>query len=173
MPRTTYFHATLALALGVMGCAHCETCDDFPAPAYGPPPGHVQHVVSGAPIMTSVPGAAVSTVTPQGQVVSSPAATTSSQPGSPAVTPSSDTGAAPNTPSLESPPSSEETGPKPDSGKPALSPIEPDRGNAPGGTLPTTPPDLPGEGLPPIAPPPATGAGTTAPGGALTPLPNP
>ncbi len=26
----------VAMAAGVVGCAHCDTCDDFPAPCAGP-----------------------------------------------------------------------------------------------------------------------------------------
>jgi hypothetical protein len=32
MPRSRWFLAAAALATAAIGCAHCDTCDDFPTP---------------------------------------------------------------------------------------------------------------------------------------------
>jgi len=53
----------VAVAAGVVGCAQCDTCDDFPAPCVGPncgqnsytPPGYVAPTMSQGPAMTPPP----------------------------------------------------------------------------------------------------------------------
>ena len=41
------------VASGVVGCAQCDTCDDFPAPCTGPNCGHNHAPMPlGAPVMT-------------------------------------------------------------------------------------------------------------------------
>jgi hypothetical protein len=36
MSRLKAFLVAAGLAVGAVGCAHCDTCDDFPAPCTGP-----------------------------------------------------------------------------------------------------------------------------------------
>jgi hypothetical protein len=62
MSRISLLLVAAAVAAGVVGCAQCDTCDDFPAPCTGPncgqnqpgvldymPPGPGQPAGSGAP----------------------------------------------------------------------------------------------------------------------------
>ncbi|HWE40166.1 MAG TPA: hypothetical protein VG406_26680 [Isosphaeraceae bacterium] len=52
MARTGLLVLATALAAGTVGCAHCDICDDFPAPCNGP------GCYGGAPVgpMTMTPG---------------------------------------------------------------------------------------------------------------------
>ena len=36
MSRTSLLLAAFSLAVGMTGCTHCDTCDDFPTPCTGP-----------------------------------------------------------------------------------------------------------------------------------------
>jgi hypothetical protein len=42
MSRIYLLLAAAALSAGALGCAQCDTCDDFPAPCTGPNCGHNQ-----------------------------------------------------------------------------------------------------------------------------------
>jgi hypothetical protein len=68
MSRISLLLVAASVAAGVVGCAQCDTCDDFPAPCTGPncgqnragvldymPPGPGQPAGSGAP-PSSAPG---------------------------------------------------------------------------------------------------------------------
>lgn len=64
MSRPGRLAAALALALtasGALGCAHCDTCDDFPAPCLGGdclgggPPPMVGSPVAAGPAVESAP----------------------------------------------------------------------------------------------------------------------
>jgi hypothetical protein len=57
MSRSSLLLVAAALAAGGSGCAHCDTCDDFPAPCTGPncgyqgyPIGPEIHAGPGVPI---------------------------------------------------------------------------------------------------------------------------
>lgn len=51
MSRSSLLLVAAALAAGGFGCAHCDTCDDFPAPCAGPNCGS-----QGYPIGSEIPG---------------------------------------------------------------------------------------------------------------------
>ena len=63
MSRISLLVVAVAVAAGVVGCAQCDTCDDFPTPCIGPncgqPPGILDLVgQQGSPVMgPSVPSA--------------------------------------------------------------------------------------------------------------------
>jgi hypothetical protein len=48
MPRSSLLLVAAALAAGTIGCAHCDTCDDFPTPCTGPNCGYAG-LLPGAP----------------------------------------------------------------------------------------------------------------------------
>jgi hypothetical protein len=79
-----------AVAASVVGCAHCDTCDDFPAPCSGPDCGH-----HAAP-----PGFAAPTMTYSAPAPASPAG----QPGLAPATDNDAAGPAPAVPSATTPP---------------------------------------------------------------------
>jgi hypothetical protein len=67
MSRISLLLVAAAVAAGVVGCAQCDTCDDFPAPCTGPNcgqnqnlggvPGLAPTMSQGAPVMgVSTPG---------------------------------------------------------------------------------------------------------------------
>ncbi|WP_435020702.1 hypothetical protein TA3x_001973 [Tundrisphaera sp. TA3] len=89
-----------AVASGVVGCAQCDTCDDFPAPCTGPNCGH-EHAPMGyaAPTMAySAPATGI----PAGQPGLAPAADDDAAGPAPAV-PSPTTPPAPETTSPPAP----------------------------------------------------------------------
>lgn len=43
MPRPSLLVLAASAAAIAVGCAHCDTCDDFPAPCTGPNCGHPYH----------------------------------------------------------------------------------------------------------------------------------
>ena len=60
--------AALGLAAGAIGCAHCDTCDDFPAPCVGGTCG-------GPPVMAAPPPMAMGpTILEAAPLTSTPAA---------------------------------------------------------------------------------------------------
>ena len=73
MSRTGKLAAALGLSLvGVLGCAHCDTCDDFPAPCVG-----ANCAGGGAPIYAAAPAMATAPYADEAQLA--PAAPTTSQ----------------------------------------------------------------------------------------------
>ena len=76
MSRSSLLLVAAALAAGGFGCAHCDTCDDFPAPCTGPNCGF-----QGYPIGAELPGGPIvpipagpSDLAPVGPPVGGPAA---------------------------------------------------------------------------------------------------
>ncbi len=67
--------AGLALTMGSVGCAHCDTCDDFPAPCTGPncgyPYNHGGDVYAGAPAPASADASMSAPAAPAPSSVSS------------------------------------------------------------------------------------------------------
>ena len=76
MSRSSLLLVAAALAAGGFGCAHCDTCDDFPAPCTGPNCGF-----QGYPIGAELPGGPIvpipagpSDLVPVGPPIGGPAA---------------------------------------------------------------------------------------------------
>ena len=104
-----------ALAAGGFGCAHCDTCDDFPAPCTGPNCGF-----QGYPIGAELPGAPVdpipagpSDLVPVGPPLGGPAAEPTPSPLSPAPPAGSPTTPETPAPLPDSPPTPAEVAPSP------------------------------------------------------------
>jgi hypothetical protein len=60
MSRISLLLVAAAVAAGVVGCAQCDTCDDFPAPCTGPncgqnQPGILDYMPQGAASMGAPP----------------------------------------------------------------------------------------------------------------------
>jgi hypothetical protein len=88
MSRLSLLVASAALGLAAVGCAHCDTCDDFPAPCNGPNCGMTSgYGMSGpqtapttaAPAQPPAAGAAAAPTTPS-ETPAAPGATTTSPP---------------------------------------------------------------------------------------------
>jgi hypothetical protein len=60
MSRHCLMVVAVSLAAGLVGCAHCDTCDDFPTPAMGPYNGMPSYVGATAVPAESPAPAAVS-----------------------------------------------------------------------------------------------------------------
>ncbi|GAC1341313.1 MAG: hypothetical protein NVSMB14_06600 [Isosphaeraceae bacterium] len=84
MPRSNLLPLVALLAAGVVGCAHCDICDDFPAPCTGPgcytggAPGAPMMVPAGAPVPVSnaaagAPGPVISNRNSAGPAMPPPA----------------------------------------------------------------------------------------------------
>jgi hypothetical protein len=60
MTRSRMLAVAMGLAVGAVGCAHCDTCDDFPAPCIGGNCGGMGGPMPGMAMapMTSEPAAA-------------------------------------------------------------------------------------------------------------------
>jgi hypothetical protein len=117
MTRLNAVLVAAGLAVGAVGCAHCDTCDDFPAPCVGPNCGgqYGAYATGNQPApyagptttttTTVAPGASLGPVIDSvGPAPTVPGGATST-PGTPAVNPAP-AGATP-------PPPGEPTGPRP------------------------------------------------------------
>lgn len=100
------FVGLTALVLGVAGCAHCDTCDDFPVPCSGTGGCDASGPIMTGPTIMVAPGAAVPIQSGTGQVSLAPAAE------APPIVNS--TGAAPITPAVR-PATGAESPPPPES----------------------------------------------------------
>lgn len=79
MSRPSLLVLAASAAAFAVGCAHCDTCDDFPAPCTGPYCGHPyqsSYPIAGGPMVGPVDGAPIAA-----PIVSNPA------PGAPSVQP--------------------------------------------------------------------------------------
>jgi hypothetical protein len=117
MTRLSAVLMAAGLAAGAVGCAHCDTCDDFPTPCVGPNCG-------GGPMgVYAMASGPVS--------YSAPAGATTSAPAGAALAPANDgAGPAPTAPAAGAPPAAAPPTPSPFESKP---------------TTPTPTPPLPGE----------------------------
>lgn len=113
MSRPSLLVLAASMAAVAVGCAHCDTCDDFPAPCTGPNCGypyqatfpfddgmHVEPIVTGPIGM------------PAGQIVSGPVGTPSVVPPSP--TPANGSAPADSPPASPSPSRGADDGPSAD-----------------------------------------------------------
>jgi hypothetical protein len=109
MLRLRFLMASAALSVGAIGCAHCDTCDDFPSPcgtpycgyntAYAPLPGAAPGPVVDMPAgATSAPPPPV-TVPSSGSNPTPPPRPVNSQP----VAPTNEPAASPPVPPAENP----------------------------------------------------------------------
>lgn len=55
MARLCLTVLSAALAASAIGCAHCQTCDDFPVPCTGPNCGHAGHGSYAPPVFGAGP----------------------------------------------------------------------------------------------------------------------
>jgi len=98
----------MALGAGVMGCSfahyslfHCDTCDDFPTPAYGPGYSMAPGTYTGPPIQNSLESNRPASSTPSSGInpsaaepsASTPPATSPTPPPPPAASPRQGVGA--------------------------------------------------------------------------------
>jgi hypothetical protein len=115
MTKIRLMLAAVSVATAVVGCAHCDTCDDFPAPDTA---GMVNYGGYGNTAPVGLPGAgAPATEQP-------PAAGQPAQPAQPAENPPTASPFAPTTPST-SPPAATPPADNPPTTQPATPPVAP------------------------------------------------
>ncbi len=123
MTRLSAVLMAAGLAAGAIGCAHCDTCDDFPTPCVGPNCGGGPmgvYAMSSGPVSYSAPagatvsapaGATLGPVTDgAGPIPTAPAAGTTPAPAAPSISPFE---SKPVTPSPTPPLPGEPTAPRP------------------------------------------------------------
>jgi hypothetical protein len=90
MSRLSLLLGSAALAIATVGCAHCDTCDDFPAPCTGPNCGAGLYGASAGPVMYPTSAAAPVSSTPGAGPAAGSAAAPTPPPDVPPAAPAGD-----------------------------------------------------------------------------------